>query len=174
MEEDSYPDLLTMTSKVVSAYVSRNSLPAAELPSLMVQVYRGLSDLSAPASAPVEESNEVAKATPAQIRKSITPDALISFVDGKPYKTLRKHLTTKGLTLEVYRARYGLPVDYPSVAPNYSAARSALAKELGLGYQRRKVEAASVPEVVPVPEAAPEPAARPKRAGRPRKVVESA
>ncbi len=87
------------------------------------------------------------------------PDALISFIDGKPYKTLRRHLTAHGLSMEEYRARYGLPNDYPSVSANYSAARSALAKGIGLGQQRRKVEVASEP--------VPEPAAKPKRAGRP-------
>ncbi len=94
------------------------------------------------------------------------PDALISFIDGKPYKTLRRHLTAHGLSMEEYRARYGLPNDYPSVSANYSAARSALAKGIGLGQQRRKVEVASEP--------VPEPAAKPKRAGRPRKVAEPA
>ena len=65
---------------------------------------------------------------PAQIRKSITPDALISFIDGKPYKTLKRHLTGNGMTIEQYRERFGLPRDYPSTAASYSAQRSALAK----------------------------------------------
>jgi predicted transcriptional regulator len=80
----------------------------------------------------------VVKATPAQIRKSITRDALISFEDGKPYKTLKRHLTTFGLTIEQYRAKWGLPADYPTVAPSYSEARSAMAKALGLGQGGRK------------------------------------
>ena len=78
-----------------------------------------------------------------QVRKSITPDALISFVDNKPYKTLKRHLTRHGLTMDDYRARYGLPSDYPSVAPNYSAARSEMAKKMGLGAQRRGRAAAA-------------------------------
>ena len=162
MDNNTSLDLLAMTADLVSAYVGNNSVPAAELPGLLVQVHGALAGLSAPASA--EPSDAIEKATPAQIRKSITPDALISFVDGKPYKTLRRHLTTNGLTIEAYRARYGLPSDYPSVSANYSAARSALAKDLGLGQQRRKAAA---------PEPAPE-AAKPKRAGRPRKVAEPA
>lgn len=163
MDEVVSTDLLMMTADLVSAYVSNNSVPAAELPALLVQVHGALNRLSA---APTVSEPEAEKATPAQIRKSITPDALISFVDGKPYKTLRRHLTTHGLSMEEYRARYGLPSDYPAVSANYSATRSALAKELGLGNQRRKVEVA--------PEAAPEPAAKPKRSSSARKIAEPA
>ena len=165
MNENTHSDFLTMTADLVSAYVNNNSVPASELPSLLVQVHGALVRLSAP---PVEAGNEVEKATPAQIKKSITPDALISFEDEKPYKTLRRHLTLRGLSPEAYREKWGLPKDYPMTSANYSAARSALAKELGLGNQRRKVAAAAVSEQVP------EPAAKTKRAGRPRKVTEPA
>ena len=75
----------------------------------------------------------VSKASAAQIRKSITADAIVSFLDGKPYKTLKRHLTTHGLQPHTYRQRFGLPDDYPMVAPNYAAQRSALAKQIGLG-----------------------------------------
>ena len=88
-------------------------------------------------------AEQVEKPTPAQIRKSITPDGLISFVDGKSYKTLKRHLTGHGLDFHAYRARYGLPSDYPSTAPNYSAQRSELARTLGLGQQRRTAAPAS-------------------------------
>lgn len=81
--------------------------------------------------APAEEVVE--KPTPAQIRKSITPDALISFIDGKQYKMLKRHLRAHGLDPHAYRERYGLPADYPTTAPSYSEQRSALAKGLGLG-----------------------------------------
>lgn len=128
-------DRIELAADLVSAYVSNNSMPAAELPGLIAQVHAALVNLSAPA-APVED--DIEKATPAQIKKSITPDALISFIDGKPYKTLKRHLTTHGLDFETYRRRYGLPADYPTVSANYSAARSALAKDLGLGQQRRR------------------------------------
>ena len=128
-------DRVELAADLVSAYVSNNSLPAADLPGLLTQVHAALTSLSAPVAAS-EESVE--KATPTQIKKSITPDALISFLDGKPYKTLKRHLSTHGLDFETYRARYGLPADYPTVSANYSAARSALAKNLGLGQQRRK------------------------------------
>ena len=88
--------------------------------------------------APVVET--VTKATPAQIRKSITPEALISFEDGKPYKTLKRHLTTHGMTVAEYKAKWGLPNDYPTTAPAYSEARSAMAKALGLGQGGRKAK----------------------------------
>ncbi|WP_246691714.1 MucR family transcriptional regulator [Methylobacterium sp. WL12] len=103
------------------------------------------------------------KPTTAQIRKSVTPDALISFEDGKSYKTLKRHLTLRGLTPEGYRAKYGLASDYPMTTANYSAQRSALAHALGLGQQRRKI----------APEATDAPQAAPKARGR-KKVAETA
>ena len=148
-------DRIELAADLVSAYVSNNSLPSPELAGLIVQVHAALVALSAP-QAPKEE--EVERATPAQIKKSITPDALISFIDGKPYKTLKRHLTTHGLDIDGYRRRYGLPADYPTVSSNYSVARSALAKDLGLGQQRRKSSAkAAEPVDEVVAEAAPEP-----------------
>jgi predicted transcriptional regulator len=118
----------------------------------------------APAAAVTETAD---KPTPAQIRKSVTPDALISFIDGKPYKTLKRHLSRNGLTIEQYRERFGLPRDYPSTAASYSAQRSELARSLGLGQQRRKSAA-------PVQEPEEEPAEKPKKATRPRKAKETA
>ena len=104
---------------------------------------------------------EIEKLTPAQIKKSISHDALISFEDGKPYKTLRRHLTLRGFTPEAYRAKWGLPPDYPMTAQGYSAQRSELARSLSLGQLRRRP-----PETVPNPAAKP-----PKKRGRPRKGV---
>jgi predicted transcriptional regulator len=164
MEDNTSPDLLTMTADIVAAFVSSNSIRASELPSLLVQVHGAFASLSV--APPIESGSEIEKPTPAQIKKSITPDALISFVDGKPYRTLKRHLSVHGLSVDAYRARYGLPGDYPSVAANYSASRSALAKQLGLGNQRKKAEPDPAPE--------PAPALKPKRAGRPRKVAEPA
>ena len=140
-------DRVELAADLVSAYVSNNSLPAADLPGLLTQVHTALVSLSAPAASP---EDAVEKPTPAQIKKSITPDALISFLDGKPYKTLKRHLSTHGLDFDTYRSRYGLPADYPTVSANYSAARSALAKDLGLGQQRRKpaAKAAETAETV--------------------------
>ena len=120
---------LELSVEIVSSFCSGNKVDAADLPDLIRSVHQALSTLGQePVVVDIQE-----KLTPAQIRKSITPDALISFVDGKPYKALKRHLGTHGLTLESYRAKYGLPLDYPSVAPNYSLARSAMAKSLGLG-----------------------------------------
>ena len=155
---------IEQASDIVSAYVSNNSVPISELPGLLAGVHAALTKLSAPA-ATVTETAE--KPTPAQIRKSVTPDALISFIDGKPYKTLKRHLSRNGLTIEQYRERFGLPRDYPSTAASYSAQRSELARSLGLGQQRRKSAAPAEEPVEPVAE-------KPKRASRPRKAKETA
>jgi predicted transcriptional regulator len=122
---------IEQTVDIVTAYVSNNSVPVSG-------VHAALTGLGAP-SASAEPRAE--KLTAAQIRKSITPDALISFLDGKPYKTLKRHLSGNGMTIQEYRERFGLPGDYPSTAANYSAQRSALAKSLGLGNQRRNAAA---------------------------------
>lgn len=96
--------------------------------------YRGLVEMN---QRPHEEKpEEHPKATPAQIKASITPDALVSFEDGKPYKSMKRHLTGRGLTPDAYRAKWGLPADYPMTAPSYSATRSRLAKANGLGMKK--------------------------------------
>ena len=145
------------TVDVVAAYVSNNSIPIAELPALIVSIHEALNGIGAgPVQAPAEA---VDKPTPAQIRKSIKPDGLVSFIDGKAYKTLKRHLTKHGLDPHGYRERYGLPADYPTTSANYSAQRSALAKSLGLGQPGR----AGASEAG---DAADEPAAAPARGGR--------
>ncbi|WP_238179377.1 MucR family transcriptional regulator [Methylobacterium oxalidis] len=123
-------DFVELAGDIVSAYVSNNSLPVAELPALIMSVHAALNGLVKGEAAPAET---VEKPTSAQVRKSITPDALISFIDGKPYKTLKRHLSTHGLDPYSYRQRYGLPNDYPMVAAAYAAQRSELAKSIGLG-----------------------------------------
>jgi predicted transcriptional regulator len=127
-----------MTAGLVSAYVANNPVPVSELATLIASTHAALSGLG---QRNASEAPAVEKLTPAQIRKSIRPDALISFIDGKPYKTLKRHLNRHGMTIEEYRTRYGLPRDYPSTAASYSEQRSALAKSLGLGNQRRKAAA---------------------------------
>ena len=151
-------DYVDMTADIVSAYVSKNSVRPADLGELIVTVHQALSGLGEPAKPAVDQ---VEKQTSAQIKKSITPESLISFEDGKPYKTLRRHLTMRGLTPEAYRAKYGLPVDYPMTSPAYSAARSKLALALGLGNNRRPALKAAAPD-----DTASE---TPKGRGRPRK-----
>lgn len=123
------------TTQIVSAYVSKNPVPAGELPGLIASIHASLQRIGTAPSTAVATTNE--KATPAQIRKSVSPDALISFEDGKSYKTLRRHLTLRGLTPDGYRAKWGLPRDYPMTCANYSEQRSALARSLGLGKARR-------------------------------------
>lgn len=122
---------LNLAGNIVSAYVAHNSLAMSELPKFIGCVHAALSDLAngATADTPVEAH----KATPAQIRRSVTPDALISFIDGKAYKTLKRHLTGHGLNPRSYRERYGLPADYPMVAQRHTEQRSQIAKAIGLG-----------------------------------------
>ena len=127
------PDLTSLTAEVVSAYVASNSLRPADIPDLIDSVHRALQSLSAPPQAEPEK-----REPPVSIRKSITPDFLISMEDGRRYKTLRRHLAGRGLTPEQYREKWGLPLDYPMVAPNYAKQRSELARVSGLGQIRRK------------------------------------
>lgn len=155
-------DYVDLTTGIVSAYVSNNHLQTSEIVSLIASTYAALTALS---QGDTIEDPTATKPTPSQIRKSITPDALISFIDGKPYKTLKRHLTSKGTTIEQYRARYGLPQDYPVVAASYSEQRAKLAISHGLGNSRRTTTKIAEP-----PDAATE---KPKRAGRPRKPKEA-
>ena len=122
--------LIEMAADVVSAYVANNSVRTADLPELITSVHAALGSLGKPSGS---AEPQVEKLTPAQIKKSVTPDAIISFIDGKPYKTLKRHLSTHGLDPYSYRQRYGLPNDYPMVAAAYAAQRSELAKSIGLG-----------------------------------------
>ncbi|MGH1573784.1 MucR family transcriptional regulator [Methylobacterium sp. P31] len=149
-------DYTEMTAGLVSAYVANNPVPVSELATLIASTHAALSGLG---QRNASEAPEVEKLTPAQIRKSITHDALISFEDGKPYKALRRHLTMRGLTPEAYREKWGLPRDYPMTAASYSETRSALAKSLGLGQQRRKTAAKTASAVETV-------AGAPKKGGR--------
>ncbi|MCJ2131564.1 MucR family transcriptional regulator [Methylobacterium sp. E-045] len=162
---------IELTADIVAAYVSNNSVPVSALHDLLSNVHAAISGLANGGSATLE-ADKIEKATPAQIKKSITPDALISFEDGKPYKTLRRHLTLRGLTAEAYRAKHGLHADYPMTAASYSAQRSELARALGLGQVRKGVAKAkaAVPEEAVAEEAASAPE-KPKKAGRPRKTA---
>ena len=131
----STPNHLELAADLVSAYVSHNPLPASDLPSLIETVHTALRQAS---SGGVEPAPEAPK-PPVPIRKSITPDRLISLEDGRPYQSLKRHLAARGLTPEAYRAKWSLPPSYPMVAPNYAQRRSDLAKARGLG-QRRPAE----------------------------------
>ncbi len=124
--------LLELTSQIVSAQVANNTVQAAELPGLIKEVYQTLSKVGDVSDI---SDDRIAPAVP--IRKSVTPDYLVCLEDGKKLKMLKRHLKTSfNLTPEEYRSRWGLPSDYPMVAPNYAKQRSALAREIGLGTTR--------------------------------------
>ncbi|MGU3539908.1 MucR family transcriptional regulator [Methylobacterium sp. A54F] len=126
-------DRLDLAAGLVSAYVAGNALPAAELSPLLRRVHAALTALDGTAST----EPPAARPGPAEIQRSIGHEALISFEDGRPYKALRRHLTLRGLTPEGYRAKYGLPADYPMTAASYSEQRAALARRQGLGRKHR-------------------------------------
>ncbi|WP_244474282.1 MucR family transcriptional regulator [Methylobacterium sp. Leaf87] len=137
--------MIDLAGDIVSAYVSNNSVPVAELPALICNVHAALSALAAGTAPEASQSSPTApteKPTAAQIRKSVTPDGIVSFVDGKTYKTMKRHLTGHGFDPQGYRQRFGLPAEYPMVSPNYAAQRSALAKSIGLGRPSGRSEAA--------------------------------
>ena len=138
--ESQHSGRIELAVDIIAAYVSNNSVPSTELPGLIDVVHTALSHL---VSTGQGSNGPVEKLTPAQIRKSITRDHIVSFEDGKPYKTLRRHLTLRGLSPEAYRAKWGLPRDYPMTAASYSEQRSELARALGLGQQRRKYNGAA-------------------------------
>jgi predicted transcriptional regulator len=121
-----------LAAKILSAYVAKNSIPAAVLPNLLSEVHRSLTALDK------TPESQIRQLTEAEIRASIRPDRLISFEDGKPYKALRRHLTRRGLTPEAYKTKWGLPVDYPLVSAVYSARRSEISRQIGLQQQRRR------------------------------------
>ena len=135
MEENTVQMTLEKTTEIVAAFVSKNPTASADLPALIQAVHRALTGISAVAPEP-----EPRKEPAVPVRRSITPDHLVCLEDGKTFKSLKRHLRTKyNMSPEEYRAKWGLPKDYPMVAPNYAAARSALAKNMGLGRGGRAV-----------------------------------
>lgn len=123
-----------MTAEIVSAYVGANELQPGEITGLIETVSSALASISARVD-PAQNS-ELVPAVP--VKKSVTPDFIVCLEDGKKFKSLRRHLRTKySMSPEQYRAKWGLPTDYPMVAPNYTKARSDLAKRMRLGYNRK-------------------------------------
>jgi predicted transcriptional regulator len=183
--EKSHPT--EMAAEIVSAFVSKNAVPRSELSALFETVHaavKRLAERGAVAPAVIEPP------TPAvSIRRSVTPDYLICLDDGRQFKSLRRHLTKLGMTPEQYRQKWNLPSDYPMVASNYAAQRSALAKNIGLGQLRKKPVAAvpasadTIEVVAPGPATVAESKAKKKAAatspqaaakrkpGRPRKMT---
>ncbi|WP_085902556.1 MucR family transcriptional regulator [Kiloniella majae] len=135
-EDNSSLELVELTTSLVSAHVSNNSVAMSDLPQLIREVYGTLSTLGQ------EEKKEPERPTPAvSVKKSITPEFIVCLEDGKKLKMLKRHLKTAyNMTPEEYRERWGLPQDYPMVAPNYAKQRSSLAKQIGLGTKANRTK----------------------------------
>ena len=159
MRDDNGSDYTTLSADIVSAYVSKNSVRPSDLPDLIASVHSALQALNVPQQAAPEK-----REPPVSIKKSITPDHLISLEDGKRYKSLKRHLRGRGLTPDEYRQKWGLPHDYPMVAANYAKQRSELAKSLGLGQIRNRRGQTNDAEAEGSPPGA-RPRGRPKKAG---------
>ncbi|MBY6264741.1 MucR family transcriptional regulator [Azospirillum sp. TSH100] len=126
--------LLSLTTEIVAAHVSNNTVALTDLPTLIEQVYKSLANVG---TEPVVAEERPQPAVP--IKKSVTPDYIVCLEDGKKLKMLKRHLKTAyNMTPEEYRDRWGLPTDYPMVAPNYARQRSSLAKQIGLGTRARR------------------------------------
>jgi predicted transcriptional regulator len=135
--ENTQDHILSLTADIVSAYVSKNPLPTRLLPDFIAQIHQSLSVLAGIAEEPA------APLVPAiPIKKSVTPDYIISLEDGRKFKSMKRYLGLRGMTPAEYRKKWGLPADYPMVAPSYAAARSALAKSMGLGRKATAPKAA--------------------------------
>ena len=166
MSEGTGPlNYIELTADIVAAFVSNNSIRVADLPGLISDVHAALCNVGQPAP-----KADKAKPTPAvSVRKSVTPEYLISLEDGKHYKSLKRHLGTLGLTPEAYREKWELPHNYPMVAPAYAQMRSELAKSMGLGQQRSTAaqtraaaKAAAIDPLIAAPAQAPAKRARKK------------
>jgi predicted transcriptional regulator len=128
-------DFIELTADIVSAYVSNNTVAAGDIPNLINQVHSALVRVSGGHG----EAPSDALKPAVQVKKSITPEYIVCLEDGKKFKSLKRHLRTQyNITPEQYREKWGLAADYPMVAPNYAAARSQLARQMGLGQQRRR------------------------------------
>lgn len=148
LEQDNALDTVSIAADIVAAYVSNNPLPVGELPKLIGDIHAALKGIGTPATEPMVKQEPAVS-----IKKSVTPDFIICLEDGKKFKSLKRHIGVHyNLSPDEYRQKWNLPSDYPMVAPNYAATRSALAKSIGLG---RKA-------TTPTPAAAE----KPKRAAR--------
>ncbi len=136
MAENSSDNLyIELAADIVSAYLSHNSVASSEIPNLINQIYAALKRVSAGQGATAAEPPKPA----VPVKRSVTPEYIVCLEDGLKFKSLKRHLRTRyNLTPDQYREKFGLPPDYPMVAPNYAAARSKLAKDMGLGQQRRR------------------------------------
>lgn len=146
-------NLVAMTIEVVASYVSHNSMPSADVAAFISQTHAAIAAISAPGAAAAEDSpSEAAQEYPpaVTVRKSLgSRDHILSLIDGKSYKSLKRHIGAHGLTPAQYRERYGLKGDYPMVAPGYSEKRREVAKRLGLGRKPKQPAAAPMAAVEP-------------------------
>lgn len=132
-DDDLTPDLIELTTRIVSAYVGNNTLPPGDVPQLITDTYAALSRTGGPVSS--SEREELKPKVP--VKRSVMPEYIICLEDGKKFKSLKRHLRTHyNMSPEEYREKWGLPHDYPMVAPNYARARSDLAKKMGLGTRK--------------------------------------
>jgi predicted transcriptional regulator len=146
MSDEAGANVLGLTAQIVSAHIGKNQMAADALPSLIQAVYRSLSTAGDVEAAPAAQTPAV------PIKKSVFPDYIVCLEDGKKLKMLKRHLQTSyGLSPDTYRAKWGLPRDYPMVAPNYAATRSGLAKQIGLGRKPPATARAPEPEVQKLP-----------------------
>lgn len=135
MSKSNSHNYIELAADIVSAYVSNNSVPASDLPALINEVHAALLRVTSGVAPVAVEAPKPA----VPVKKSITNDFIICLEDGKQFKSLKRHLRTQyNMSPEEYREKWGLPPDYPMVAPNYAKARSNLAKQMGLGQQRRR------------------------------------
>ena len=135
VEDMEQQTLIDLTADIVSAYVSNNTIASSDLSGLIGEVYSALQQTSGGAAQPEPEPHKPA----VSVRKSVHPDYIVCLEDGMKFKSLRRHLRTHhDTTPEAYREKWGLPADYPMVAPNYAQARSQLAKKMGLGQKRTR------------------------------------
>lgn len=133
-EQTNHTEILSFTADIVAAHLSNNTVPQTEIPALIERIYKTLTGLGGSGPSLAERPQP---AVP--IKKSVTPDYIVCLEDGKKLKMLKRHLKTAyDMSPEEYRERWGLPADYPIVAPNYAKQRSRLAKDIGLGTKGRK------------------------------------
>lgn len=151
-------DAINLAVSIVTGFVSNNSITTENVQTLLTQTFATINNLSAPVQNVTDAAEKPIPAV--SIKKSLTPDYLISLEDGRSYKSLKRHLSGKGLTPAQYRTKWGLPSDYPMVAPNYAKQRSELARSMGLGQNRGTANPA--PIAAPVTAAAATPAKAPR------------
>ncbi len=159
MSDPSQIALAEMTSEVIAAYVAKNSVPPTEMPALIASVHAAFGSLG---KAPEPQAAAEPLKPAVSIRKSVTDEFIISLEDGRKFKSMKRYLSLLGMTPTEYRTKWGLPADYPMVAPTYAVKRAELAKAIGLGRKRQE----KVVEAAQEPEAQPDPAAKkPSRRG---------